>query len=80
MFSMPHKMTKSEQTLLEIKKQLRKKETSCMGSFAIITVGDILIPRVDDHDHQTNLKEVLLCLAKSKLRLKGEGVCICYHK
>lgn len=47
-----------------------------MGSFAIITVDDILIPRVDDHDHQTNLKEVLLCLAKSKLRLKGERVCI----
>lgn len=51
-----------------------------MGSVAIITVDDILIPRVDAHDHQTNLKEVLLCLAKSKLRLKGEGVCICYHK
>lgn len=50
-----------------------------MGSFAIITVDDILIPRVDAHDHQTNLKEVLLCLVKSKLRLKGEGVCICYH-
>ena len=45
----------------------------------IITVDDILIPSVDDEDRQRNLKEVLLCLAKSGLRLKQACVRLFFY-